>query len=255
MKKCKIFEKAKIAKNITNVSIIKWVLILILIIIFVFSCAQVWVYVVQWQENERIKKELSVYISASDNTESEIDVDFKILKEKNKDTVGFLRVKGTGISCAVVKSEDNNYYLGHNFYKNINQAGWIFADYRNKFDGSDKNIVIYGHSMKNGSMFATLENVLDPKWQNNAENHYIDFITENEKSTYQVFSTYQIETKDYYNMMEFLNNISYEKFLDKIKSRSNKDFGVKITSRNKILTLSTCVNDGRRNVVLHAKKI
>ena len=126
-------------------------------------------------------------------------------------------------------------FLKDNFDKNINKAGWVFADCRNKFDGSDKNIVIYGHNMKSGNMFATLKNVLQAEWQEKEENYYIDFITENEKAKYQVFSTYQIEAEDYYNMTEFLNNVSYEKFLDKIKSRSNKDFGVEITSRNKIL--------------------
>lgn len=250
-----MFDRLKSARNEKNIGIIKWIIFLILVVIFVFSAVQIWVYVAQWQENEKIKKELSDYVSVSDNSESVIDVDLKSLKEKNSDTVGFLRVKGTDIAYVVVKGEDNSYYLDHNFDKKPNKAGWIFADCKNKFDGNDKNIVIYGHNMKSGSMFATLKNVLEAEWQEKEENHYIDFITENEKAKYQVFSTYQIEAEDYYNMTKFLNNISYEKFLDKIKSRSNKDFGVEITSRNKILTLSTCANNNRQRVVLHAKKI
>lgn len=248
-------EKLKITTNKKNIGIIRWIVLSVLVMIFVFSAVQIWVYVAQWKENEIIKKELSDYISVNDNSESGIDVDLKSLKERNSDIVGFLRVKGTDIYYVVVKGEDNSYYLTHNFDKNTNKAGWIFADCKNKFDGSDKNVVIYGHNMKNGSMFATLKNVLETEWQEKEENHYIDFITENEKAKYQVFSTYQIEVEDYYNMTEFLNNISYEKFLNKIKSRSNKDFGVEITSRNKILTLSTCANNNQRRMVLHAKKI
>lgn len=248
-------EKLKTEKNGKNISIIKWIVLSLLVMIFVFSAVQIWVDVAQWKENEIIKKELSDYISVNDNSESGIDVDLKSLKERNSDIVGFLRVKGTDIYYVVVKGEDNSYYLTHNFDKNTNKAGWIFADCKNKCDGSDKNIVIYGHNMKNGSMFATLKNVLETEWQEKEENHYIDFITENEKAKYQVFSTYQIEAEDYYNMTEFLNNVSYEKFLNKIKSRSNKDFGVEITSRNKILTLSTCANNSQRRMVLHAKKI
>lgn len=239
-----------------NIGIIKFILIAVLLGVFVFSAIQLCKYISEIQENKKVKNELSNHIAINDfEQESKIDVDFKTLKEKNGDTVAFLRVKGTDIEYVVVKGEDNNYYLSHNFDGKPNRAGWIFADYRNKLDGSDKNIVVYGHNMKDGSMFATMKNVLEPKWQDEEGNRYIDFVTEIEKSTYQVFSVYQIETEDYYNMTEFLNNISYEKFLDKLKSRSNKDFNVQITSRDRVLTLSTCANNANNRIVLHAKKI
>ena len=56
---------------------------------------------------------------------------------------------------------NNDFYLKHSFDKKYNAAGWIFADYRNKLDGSDKNIVVYGHNRQNGTMFSSLRNILN----------------------------------------------------------------------------------------------
>ena len=78
----------------------------------------------------------------------------------------------------VVNGNDNSYYLKHNFNKEYNIAGRIFSDYHNKFDETDKNIVIFGHNTKDGSMFGTLKNVLDKSWQENRDNLEIILITE-----------------------------------------------------------------------------
>ena len=63
-----------------------------------------------------------------------------------------------GDEYPVVKGTNNSFYLNHCFDKSNNSAGWIFADYRNKFDNTDKNIVIYGHNMRDGSMFGSMLN-------------------------------------------------------------------------------------------------
>ena len=60
--------------------------------------------------------------------------------------------------------------MRHYFYKEYNRAGWIFANYINKFDGTDKNISIFGHNMRDNSMFGTMNNMLTADWQNNEEN-------------------------------------------------------------------------------------
>ena len=74
---------------------------------------------------------------------SALEVKIQDLIEKNGDTVGWLNVKGTKINYPVVKSNDNDYYLTHSFDKSYNSAGWVFANYINKFDGTDKNISIF----------------------------------------------------------------------------------------------------------------
>ena len=181
-------------------------------------------------------------------------IDFDSLKKINEDTVGWVKVYGTDIEFPVVQSEDNSYYLTHNFEKKNNVAGWIFADYRNKFDETDKNIIIYGHNRKDKSMFATLKNVLNNDWYTKDENRIIVWITENEYSLYEVFSVYQILNEDYYITTDF-SNISYSDFLKRAKAKSIYDFGIDVTEEDTLLTLSTCADNNKYRVVLQAKKI
>lgn len=104
-------------------------------------------------------------------------LDFNNLFSINSSTVGWINVPGTSINYPVVQSSDNSFYLSHSFDKSNNKAGWIFADYRNKFDGTDKNIIIYGHNRMDSSMFATLKNTQKQDWLNNKNNRYITFTT------------------------------------------------------------------------------
>ena len=89
----------------------------------------------------------------------------------------------------------------------------------------------------------------------NEDNKYITLVTENETQTYEVFSVYQIEAEDYYIKTKFNTEKEFEKFLQTIKKRSIKDFNVDISKKDTILTLSTCANNNKYRVVLHAKKI
>ena len=197
-------------------------------------------------------KENVVINNEMDSNNEEYKIDFVKLKQKNSDAIAWIKVKGTDIDFPVVKGTDNSYYLTHNFDKEKNKAGWIFADYRNKFDGTDKNIIIYGHNMKNGSMFASLKDVIKEEWYNNENNKYIALITENENCKYQVFSVYQIETEEYYLQTNISN---FKEFVEKIKGRSKKDFNVDIKETDSILTLSTCADNTKYRVVLHAVKV
>lgn len=203
-----------------------------------------------------ISDEISSISEEIENVEQidEFQIHFSNLKNKNDDTIGVLKLKGIDIEYPVVKSTDNDYYLSHSFDKSINGAGWIFADFRNKLDGNDKNIVIYGHNRRDGSMFGTLKKVLTEEWYSNEENTKIFFATENEKSIYQVFSIYKIEVEDYYITTDFLDN-EYEEFLNKVKNRSIHDFGIEVGKEDKILTLSTCDNNNKYRVAVHSKKI
>lgn len=106
--------------------------------------------------------------------------------------------------------------------------------------------------MKTKAMFGTLENALTKEWQENKENRHIVFATENEYSIYEVFSVYQIEAEDYYMTTDFKNN-EFKEFVNTIKNRSVFDFEVDVDENDKILTLSTCANNSKYRIVLHAK--
>lgn len=242
----KKFNKKKIFLNI---------LIAIFVIVLIISI----IYIVKWILDNRANQKITdkvekKIINTSKNGEIEYIVDFKELKEINKQVVGWLKVKGTEIEYPVVQAKDNNYYLKRNLEKNYNVGGWIFADYKNKFDGTDKNIVIYGHNMKDNSMFGSLKNILNEEWYNNEENYIVDFTTEQEQMKYQVFSIYKIENEDYYINTEFKNN-DFKTFIDTIEKRSVKEFDIEVSENDSILTLSTCADNNKYRVVLHAKKI
>lgn len=241
---------------------IAFIMLIIFLSLLIFSSSKVISYIKDSKKN----KEIADMISKSITIEEDIDnsnndeninkykIDFDTLKEQNSDTVGFLKVNGTDIENVVVKGNDNSYYLSHNFEKQSNSAGWIFADYRNKLDGTDKNIIIYGHNMRNNTMFGTLKNILNKEWHENEENRYITFNIENEEYTYEVFSVYQIEAEDYYMKVDFAKG-EFKKYIDSMKLRSRYDFNVKVSENDSILTLSTCADNNKYRVVLHAKKV
>lgn len=246
----------------------KYIVILIQLIfwlILIYSLTQIVKWYIHNKHNEEIMEEISSAITVvdaeqkiEDDTqieENNYKIDFESLKNTNKDTVGFLKVNGTQIEYPIVKTTNNDFYLKHSFDKSYNAAGWIFADYRNKLDGTDKNIVIYGHNRKNGTMFSSLKNILKKEWYNNPENLKIQFITENEEASYEVFSVYQIEKEDYYIQTNFNSDEEYSTFIKTLINRSIKDFNIDVSSEDSILTLSTCANDNNYRVVLHAKKI
>ncbi len=213
--------------------------------------------IIKWKldvdKNNQIKDKIKNKITIS--KDNKYVIDFKSLKEINPDTIAYIKVNNTNIDYIVVKGKNNNYYLNHNFNKEYNIDGWVFMDYRNKLDGTDKNIIIYGHNTKDNSMFDTLKYVLTKSWQANIDNQIITLVTEQKEYKYQVFSTYEIKPEDYYLTTNFKSVNNYLYFLDKIKSRSNYNYKVKLDKDDKVLTLSSCLGEGQTRVVLHAKLI
>ena len=245
-------------KKIRIKNIILLIAMLFFLGIFIFSTIKIINYLKDNKDNKKIQQTVnkSIIINEDDSTEEKkYEVDFKSLKEKNPDTVAYLKVEGTNIDYVVVKGNNNDFYLNHNFNKDYNVSGWIFADYRNEFNGNDQNIIVYGHNTHDNSMFGTLNKVLEKEWQGKNENHSIVFVTENDASLYQVFSTYKIAPEEYYITTSFKDEIEYQDYLNKILSRSNYNYNVSVTKNDKILTLSSCAENGKKRVVLHAKKI
>ncbi len=234
---------------------ISTLLIIFFLIVIVISGKELVEWYMNNRENQNIINDLKSENIVTYDENDEISVDFAALKQINSEIVGYIEVNNTNISYPVVQSSDNDYYLTHNFKTDYNSAGWVFMDYRNNLDGTDKNIIIYGHNMRDGSMFGSLKNVLNSDWYQNEENYYITFLTENETLKYEVFSVYQIEKEDYYITTKFANDAEYEKFLNTIVNRSVNDFEVEVSSEDTILTLSTCANNNQYRVVLHAKKV
>ena len=247
-------KKQKSKKN----TVLFWIVCLILVGILIFSGIKIYKWYKENNNNNKIIEKVSEAVIIKDDEPEENNkyvIDFEALKKQNSETVAWLKVNNTKIEYPVVKTKNNDYYLTRSFDKSENSAGWIFADYKNKFDGKDKNIVVYGHNRRDGSMFGSLKNILSSKWYNNEENQNVIFNINGQNYTYRVFSVYQIEKEDYYIKTNFSSNNEYEKFLNTIKKRSVKDFKEDVSKDDTILTLSTCANNNMYRVVLHAKRI
>lgn len=235
----------------TKKTIIKIMMVLCLGLL-IYSTYNIIGWYIDNNKNESIKEEINKII---DNDEDDNTIDFKELKKKNNDIVAYLKVNNTKIDYVVVKGTDNKFYLKHNLYKEYNRAGWIFMDYHNRLDGTDKNIVIYGHNTRDKSMFGTLRNIVTKEWYENPDNHIINLVLEDKVLTYQVFSTYTIKVEDYYINTIFKNNSEFDKFIKTLKKRSVYNYGIEVSGEDSILTLSTCTGNGKSRMVLHAKLI
>lgn len=183
-----------------------------------------------------------------------MEVNFTELLKKNPDTVGWIKVDGTKVNYPIVQAEDNDYYLSHAFNKRSNAGGWVFADYRVDFKDFGRNTIIYGHNMNNKTMFGSIPNMLYSGYLNNSNNYYIKISTPTSNTVWKVFSVYTIEPEVYYLKTNFRTE-PYDKFLNTLRSRSVYDFGIDVTTDDKILTLSTCDNTGTKRVAVHAKMI
>ena len=255
-----------------------WVLLLIVLFAIIVVCL---VKIVFWLKDNKTTSEVvnditnntnieekkddenTELVNKEENTTSDywyyikfplIDVDINKLKEKNSDTVGWINVNNTNINYPYVQGKDNNYYLDHSFNKKYNEAGWVFLDYRNEKNLSNKNNILYAHSRLDKTMFGSLSKTLKSNWYNNKDNHIIRLSTETENTMWQIFSVYKIPEETYYITTNFNSDNDYQKFLNTIKERSIHNFSTNLTTDDKILTLSTCYSDTERTVV-HAKLI
>ena len=236
-----------------NKNFLNGIIYLILIGLLIYSGVKIFKWNKENSNNNNITDKINEAVTVEKNSEGKEDfnINFNTLKKQNEDTVAWIKVNNTNVKYPVVKAKDTSFYLTHSFDKSNNSAGWIFADYKNKFDDTDKNIVIYGHNRRDGSMFSSLKNALNPNWYNNDLNRNILLYTEN----YEIFSIYKIESEDYYIKTEFNDENDFEDFLNTITKRSVQDFGVNVSKDDSILTLSTCANNNKYRVVIHAKKV
>lgn len=179
-----------------------------------------------------------------------IDVDFASLQATNPDLVGWIYVEGLeGVSYPVVKGDTNDKYLHTTFQGTYNFAGTIFIDCQNRSDFEDCNTVIYGHNMKDGSMFGRL------RWfetQNAyAVSPYIWILTPDSTMKYEIFATYETPINSRTYTLFPKPSKDYLKYEEEMKALSAiKTNDVSLTAKSKIITLSTCTgNEGTRYVV------
>ena len=174
------------------------------------------------------------------------------LSNKNDDFKFWISIDNTKINHPVVQGEDNEFYLNHDFNKSKNSAGSIFIDSRVNSDS--KNVVVYGHNMKNGSMFADIELFKNKEFFDN--NKFIVVEKDGIQYIYEVFSVYYLsgENTDYLQT-NFSSCEEFANFIHLAKERSLFDSNKEISSEN-ILTLSTCSYEGNNfRTAIHAQLV
>ena len=139
----------------------------------------------EYYDGQKEYKELKAYIKevpvcqpekmTGDEPEKETgeEIDFEGLRKINEDLVAWIQIPGIGVDYPVVQGEDNEYYLYHTFQKENNKAGSIFLDYRNHDDFTDRRVILYGHNMKDGSMFSNLKQYQDSVFRKNSGSAYL----------------------------------------------------------------------------------
>lgn len=187
---------------------------------------------------------------------------FSALYEENSDFAGWLSIEGTKINYPVMAREgDNDYYLDKNFSRQEDKNGLLILDYRSDLLAGGNNIIIYGHNMRTGVMFGTLDNYKSREFC--MEHQTIRFDSLYEEGTYRVvaamLSAVAYEDEEvfrYYDAIDVSTQESFEEFRQNIESNALYTTDESLTYGDTYLILSTCdyyTEDGRFVVI--AKKI
>lgn len=209
-----------------------------------------------------ISEELSIKnkIEIEEDPNKQIRVEFEQLLEKNEDTFGWITVEGTSIDYPVVQAENNEFYLIHNFNKEEDKKGSIYIDYRNNLDGQDDNCIIYGHKIKDGTMFSDLTKYVEKETfiEYFENNNIITFNILYKDMKWQIFSVYvvDLDKENCHLYTKYKNRDKYLEFLNNAKEKSLVKSDLELDENDKILTLVTC-NFWFKNsrVIIHAKLI
>ena len=185
-----------------------------------------------------------------------IEVDFDKLKSVNEDVVGWIYVDALpDISYPIVKGKDNQTYLHQTYEKNYNFAGTIFVDYENSGDFSDCNTLVYGHNMKNGSMFGHLKKFREDD-RLYKQDKYFWILTPERNYRYESISAYTTGVNsDTYTLFKGPGE-EFEKYLETIKGYSEiQTDDTDLTIKDRIVTLSTCTGNESTRFVVQGKRV
>ena len=184
--------------------------------------------------------------SESINTETQTSIDPRAdiasLKTITEDAVGWIYSPGTAIDYPVVQGTDNSYYLSHLYDGSAGSVGAIFMDYRNAADFSDRNSVLYGHHMKSGQMFASINGYKDQSYYD--EHPVLELDTE--KAVYRLEAVAGYVVSGASNNLLDINGKSDEEFLNfiaDVRAKSTFESQVTVNGQDRVVSLATCAYD------------
>ena len=164
--------------------------------------------------------------------------DYQSYASKNSDVVGWISVPNTMIEYPVVITDNNDYYLYHNYDKEESKSGAVFMDYRNADFENSRHVIIYGHNMRNGTMFHDLSSykLKDFFDQNPVITLYYDGV----KYEYEVFAAHVVLADINFIKTNFDSDQEFVDYFAELKSYSKFENDVQVGASDQVLTLSTC---------------
>lgn len=203
------------------------------------------------QNEQMVQKAEDSEKQASEADTASLEIDFDALKQVNGDIIGWILFDNNGISYPILQGKDNEKYLYRLADGTKSKAGSIFMDAACSPDFSDAHTIIYGHNMKNLSMFGKL------KWYRTKRryyenNRYFTIYTPDQVLRYEIFSWYEANADDMVYQVGFQPDGFFLTFVEEMVKRSSRNTGVTVDENDKIVTLSTCSANGKRFVV-HGK--
>lgn len=182
--------------------------------------------------NNKEIEELIDEVFIDDSVIEENKIDWNYLKSINEDIIGWIEIERTQINYPILKDNDNIYYLNHNYLKNYNSNGSIFTLDEKPFENSET--LLYGHNMKNGTMFSILGNYLNKDFL--FSHQKIKIYTPSKNYEGIIFSSYSIGIGTEKNN---ISNLSFDKRIEYYKNSSKVNVD-NVKTSNKIIKLSTC---------------
>ena len=169
-------------------------------------------------------------------------MDLEALRRTNGDVLGWILIPGTEVNYPIVQRGDNDYYLDHTWKGESSSVGAIFLDYRNAADFSDGNTLIYGHNMKNRSMFGSLKYYLnDGHWE---EHPAVYLVNDAGVHRYDIYAVYEAAVDSVTYELNFADDAAKTEFIHHGIRRSVVDTDIVPTAKDGIITLSTCTGVG-----------
>ena len=200
---------------------------------------------------EEIQKSVDITVQSDETKEvQKKSIDFDALWAINKEIYAYIEIPGTDISYPILQSKnDNAYYLNYTIEGIKGLPGSIYTENYNTKDFMDRNTVIYGHNMKNGTMFAQLYNYSDTKFFN--ENPYVYIYMPDKVLKYQIFAAVIFDDRHILGNFDFTKVTKFKEYLAEIHSLENPlcqyNDSVKVDESDKIITLSTCMPNDMPN--------
>ena len=218
--------------------------ILLIICIFIF-CISTWKLYGYYRSYKKAKDTYSKI--AKENvkiSKNERKIDFKKLKSQNQDIAGWIYIRGTTIDYPIVQGKDNEEYLHQDFNKKKSSSGTIFLDNNCKKDFTSDNNIIYGHHMKNGTMFAQLLKFREKSFLK--KHNEIMIFTPDRTIHLKVISAYAQKAQNKIPVT-FANDKQKKAYIKKIESMSEQTIKTSRINDSHIYTFVTCSYEGEDN--------